>query len=253
MRGIYHHLVAALLALVAASAAGAQTVGGNLDSQAHRQFRAFYQSPDLARAPSIVAGLERETGSDWTGHPPIVGFLTGLLTKTSDGEALLPANPSRVLQADLAIAYSLAGHPQKAAALVARAGLDPSTARTPPLLSRGIRSATDLDFFWGAAFATGNPRYIQPILKRFVEITASEQAGRDVLTFASGPGSDDFHRLKERYTHETIADIALGGAILVALARNVAEHEFIRRTAAEAFAGKPADRLFLTFLQSGRR
>jgi hypothetical protein len=228
-------LLVASLVLGALTGAGAQTVVPERGTRAHAEFRAFYRNPDLRRVPALLSELDRAAAGDWTAHPPIAGFVAGLLVKMpANGAEFLPRNASPALRADFAVAYSLAGRPGEGAAIAREGGLGKkviAAVRTTPLLARLTpRNATELDYLWGAAFATGDRRYIRPIVRKLTALAGSAEKADGILTAARFLRSGQGHlgTMKQRFDRRALLDIALGSAILVALSRGAPEHEFIR-------------------------
>ncbi|NIX75328.1 hypothetical protein [Microvirga terricola] len=221
------------------SSAEAQTISPEQDSSAHTRFRSFYKSRDVGGLPNLLQDLDRSAGGDWTAHPPIIGFIAGILIENPSRFDLLPNDASTVLQADLALAYSLSGQSERGLAIARQIGLDEKRQAfirsAPSLKTLTVRNPTELDYLWGAAFATGNPLYIRAIVKRFTQLVDQPEKANDILAISEfmQTKKGDIRWLKERYDRATLLDMALASAILVALSRNVAEHEFIRKVVAE--------------------
>jgi len=146
----------------------------------------------------------------------------------------LPRNASTALQSDLAIAYSLSGQSGRGLAIARQIGLDEKRQAfirsTPFIKALTIKNPTELDYLWGAAFATGNPLYIRPIVKRFAQLIDNPRKADDVLAMSvfMQTGKGDLRSLKERYDRAVLLDLALASAMLAALSRNAAEHEFVQ-------------------------
>jgi hypothetical protein len=241
-----------ILALGLASDASAQTLGTG--PKAFDQFRSYYARPDIGTVPSLLAELDRSGAGDWTARPPIIGFIAGLLITNPGQTDLLPRNASLSLRRDYALALSLAGMRGRGLKAAQQGGLDAqqqALIRSAPALSRlTIRNGTELDYSWGAAFATGDARYVRPIVRRFVQLTSRRQKADDILAGATfmRTGQGDMQSLKERYDAQSIQEVALGSAILIALAEQSARHTFIRDgIAAELPAGTQAQRILTAF------
>lgn len=217
------------------SSAEAQTISPEQGSSAHTRFRSFYKNRDISKLPDLLVDLDRSAEGDWTAHPPIIGFIAGLLIENPSRSDLLPRDASVMLQSDLALAYSLSGQSERGLAIARQVGLDEKRQAfirsTPSLKALTIRNPTELDYLWGAAFATGNPLYIRPIVKRFVQLIDQPGKADDVLAMSEfmRTRKGDMRSLKERYDRATLLDLALASAMLAALSRNAAEHEFIRK------------------------
>lgn len=251
-------LVAGILLLGLVSYAQAQTVIPEPGHRAHARFRSFYKNPDIRTVPDLLAELEHGGRGDWTDHPPIIGFLAGLLIQNPANLDFLPKGASAALRTDLAFALSLAGQRERALSFARQSGLsdrESAVIRDMPVLQRlTVRNGTELDFLWGAAFATGEPRYVRTIVRRFVQIADRPQAADDILAVSEFLRSKqgDLNSLKERHDRAGLLDIAMAGAMLMALARNAAEHDFIRTVVADEIPkGSHAERIFATY--SGKR
>lgn len=245
-------LLMGFLALGLASSASAQTLGAG--PKVFDQFRAYYAHPDIGTVPSLLAELDRSGAGGWTGRPPIIGFIAGLLIANPGQMELLPPNASLSLRRDHALALSLAGMKERGLNAARQDGLDArqqALIRAAPTLSRlTIRNGTELDFSWGAAFATGDARYVRPIVKRFVQLTSQRRKADDILAAATfmRTGQGDMQSLKERYDAQSIQEVALGSAILSALAEHSIRHSFIRDCIdAELPAGTQARRILTAF------
>jgi len=216
------------------SGAQAQTIAPEQGSSAHRLFRTFYKSPDVRRLQALLRDLDRSAEGDWTAHPPIIGFMAGLLATDPQRKDLLPSDASHRLRADLALAYGLSGQPERGLAVAREIGLDEKQqaiiSSSPSLRKLTIRNPTELDYLWGAAFATGDSAYIKPIVQRFMQLADQPQKANDVLAMTEfmHMRRSDMRTIKERYDRPTLLDLALASAILAALSKNAAEHEFIR-------------------------
>jgi hypothetical protein len=230
----FKKLLVGSLLLGLLSSAQAQTIYPKQGISAHIQFRTFYKSRDVSRLPALLKDMDRSTKGDWTAHPPIIGFLAGLLAANPNRTDLLPINASQILRSDLAVAYSLSGQPERGLALAQEIGLDEKSQAfirsSRPLHNLTVRSPTELDYLWGAAFATGNPAYIKPIVRRFVQLMDQPQKASDVLAMTEfmHTRKGDIRAIKDRYERSALLDLALASAILAALSKNAAEHEFIR-------------------------
>lgn len=236
------------------SGAEAQTVYPEQGFSAHTRFRSFYKSPDAGKLQSLLRDLDRSARNDWTAHPPIIGFIAGLLVKSPARSDLLPSDASATLRRDLALAYSLSGQPERGLALAKQIGLGEKgqalIRSIPSLQALPVRDGTELDYLWGAAFATGNPLYVRPILERFVQLTRQEERANAVLAMCEFMRSQkgDIRSLRERYDEATLLELAFASAILAALSRNAAEHEFIRKVVDQDLPkGSHAQRIFTVF------
>lgn len=233
----------------------AQTISPEPGQAAHIRFRSFYRDPDPGRLPALLSEFDRISRGDWTAHPPIIGFLAGAATKNPSLSNLLPRDASDELRNDLALALSLAGQREHGLAFARQNGMSEKgialVRSTPTLQTLTIRNPTELDYLWGAAFATGEARYVRPIVKRFIQLTSKPEIADAILITSQFMRSKqgDIGWLKERHSQVAFLDIALGSAILTALARNAAEHEFIRQAAAAELSSSPqAQRILITFL-----
>ncbi len=230
---LWRLVVAGLLVIAGGQPLTAQTNGQGPWIGPYLAFRSYYLSQDRSRVPALLSELDRIGRNAPNTRPPIVGFMAGLLA-SADWD-LLPENASLQLRRDLVLATALAGRPQRAETLGRSLGLPEkqvSQLRTlPPLSSLTVENATELDFLWGASFATGDARYVRPIVKRYIGLANRQDISSDIVAVADYMRSrqGDIRHLKDTHDRRTLQDIILGATILVSVARNSTEHEFVKK------------------------
>jgi hypothetical protein len=231
---------------LAAVAAEAQTADSDF-------FTRYYQDPEPARLADYLAEFGSE---DWRSYPPLAGFLAIIFQADPDAAtALSPPDPSPKLAATLVAALQLSGHGERARDLGSRAGQlfnEKLIAEFSDLPERiealEIATPTHLDIVWGAAYASGDPRYPQMIINFLAGTTErSEQVAIDVtaLAIAMMGGPDTVAekmpemKLREKYDEAAFLEVTYAAVALWALQSNARRHPFIAAVVLDAIAANP--------------
>jgi hypothetical protein len=148
----------------------------------------YYERPDGVNVKAVLRIYEGEA-KDRNAMPPIIGFMAGLFLKYPNKvDSFLPEKPTAFEMSVISSAMRLAGLNDRLRRLQEVWGgpaQDVLTQSVPQRLAQlKPANADGLDVLWGAFFATGETRYVQPILDTYARFAnLSDQQAADVLTF----------------------------------------------------------------------
>jgi hypothetical protein len=147
----------------------------------------YYEKPAGINIPGVLKIYEAEA-KDRNAMPPIIGFMAGLFTKYPNKiDSFLPEKPSAFEKSVISSGMRLAGQTARLSQLQNAWGgpaKDIVEQSVPQKLTQIKPTNGDgLDVLWGAFFATGETRYVQPILDTYTRFAnMSEQKAEDALT-----------------------------------------------------------------------
>jgi hypothetical protein len=223
----------------------------------------YYKDPRPERLTGFFAEFQKlPNAKNWNVYPPLAGFFAIIFRadpgqskklfvapmSNSSAEAFaaalqLSANPSNKAMADrIRASLSQNGmHDQKLAA---------ELANLPDRLEDlKIASATHLDILWGAAFASGDAKFVNMIMDFYAQTAnRSPSTALDIATIvvALGGGPKDiFGEVRGRYGDEGARQIIYAATALWAIAANAKQHLFVARAVAkyvEDHPGTPAQK-----------
>jgi tetratricopeptide (TPR) repeat protein len=207
----------------------------------------FYKNPSpegVARLIGYFDGLGDKPGA----QPPMIGFLAAAFQRyPSDIDAMIPAGLSSRTLGVVAVSLQLAGQSEKAQSLVDRlrksGAAAPNLARIPSSLDAvAATGPSEFDMFWGASFATGNPRYCMKIIEHFATVANVEGNAEDMVTIVRGYGTRaDMNWLAGKHGADKARNLIEQSTALWALNSNVRQHEFIRVAVAEYISQHPEE------------
>lgn len=248
-RLIHFVLIALSASLVAVSAAGFSAVSSAAAQNEPAQTDAinelitfFYKDPQPDRLIGFLEQLQSLPASaNWEVYPPLVGFFAYMFRANPDDiERLLPEEFNPKSAAAIAAALHLSGHDAIAAKIqpkLDQAGSDEKLKSElmdlPAELERlDIKSPTHLDILWGAAFASGEERFVLMIIKFFARTAnRSEQVALDVMKTAaalSGGPQDIYEELRGRHGDILTRELIFAATALWALRSNARRHAFVK-------------------------
>jgi hypothetical protein len=223
----------------------------------------FQDDPRPARLEGYLQALA-DRPTEWGDYPVLVGFFAATFQRHPDWiDKLLPTRFDAKAADLVSAALQLSGQ-SPAAALRARlsaaghdARLSAELAGLPARLEDlKVASPTHLDIMWGAFFATGDTRYVRPILDFFASVAnQSDAVARDItrVTVAmSGGAKDDLPQVKSRHDPSTLVRIIYASTAELALITNARNFPAVKRTLADYVAangGKPAAKSLAAFLK----
>jgi hypothetical protein len=233
-----------------ASAARAQQAQKPGDQDQLMMF--FYKDPRPERLIGFFEKLDAELPGKWDAYPSAAGFFAFVFRKYPDRvEQLIPARLNPQSAATIAAALQMSGNQAMAAKLkpkLDQAGRDEKLAsefaNLPTQLEElSIRSPTHLDILWGAAFASGDPRYVRMIINFFAQAAnRSEMVAIDiakvVIAMSGGP-KDIFGGLRNRYGNNDSALVIFAAAALWAIGSNARQHAFVEQAVAAYITENP--------------
>jgi hypothetical protein len=235
-------LIAGGFVLFAAGAAQAQQA--QKPSPQDELFMFFYKDPRPERLVGFLEQYDSAQAQKWDAYPPVAGFFTFIFrAHPTRIEQLVPARLNPQSATTVAAALRMSGNQAVTAKLqpkLEQAGKDEKlTAEFANLPVRledlSIRSSTHLDILWGAAYASGDARFVRTILDFFAQVAnSSEPVAIDIakvaLGMAGGP-KEIFGELRGRYGSNAVLIIVAAAAVWAAQS-NAAQHPFVDRALA---------------------
>jgi tetratricopeptide (TPR) repeat protein len=206
----------------------------------------FYKDPSPDRVAKLLVYFNTLMRPDKPNAPPIIGFMAVAFQRyPSDIDRMIPEGLSATMQGNIATSLKLAGQDAKAQSLADH--LKTSGAPAPDL--RYVPSSLDavaasgpseFDLFWGASFASGDPRYAAKILDHFAAIANVDGNAEDMVTIARtfGSGADMGWLVKKRGAQKA-GELVAQSTALWALNSNAQQHEFIRNAVERHIATRP--------------
>jgi hypothetical protein len=232
-----------VLPLTTIAAHAQQTLQRTLKPSAQDELlTSFYKDPRPERLVGFFDQFDADHPAKWDAYPAVAGFFAVVFREyPASIERLMPARLNPQSATTLAAALRMSGNQAMAAKLKPKfdqAGQDEKlTGEFGNLPARiedlSIRSPTHLDILWGAAFASGDERYVRMIIAFFAQVAnRSEQMTADiakvVIGMAGGP-KDIFGELKNRYGVNT-GLVIVAAAALWAAESNARQHAFVEQT-----------------------
>lgn len=191
----------------------------------------------------MIEKWQSDSGNRWDPYPPLVGFLAVVFREHPNWiERLVPPKLTRGSATAVAGALRLAGDPSvppEVRSRIAQAGSDEILKRQlaglpSQLLDLQITLPTHLDILWGAAFASGDDRYVLKIIDFFAKTAnQSNQAALDIAKLATTMPGDPkgFGRsLRSKYGDRGVVQLVFAATALWALSSNARQHPFIKET-----------------------
>jgi hypothetical protein len=201
----------------------------------------FYKDPRTERLAGFFDKYAATpTSRNWNAYPPVAGFFAVVFQKQpSSADQLIPARPDAKVVEVLAAALRLSGDPSKAYALSLRfkdAGSDErlkaELAGLPTRLDDlRVITPSHLDILWGAAFASGDARYVRMVADFLAQIANRSEAvavdiARVVLAMIGGP-KDTLQALRGKYGDDDFRQIVYAATAAWALLANSRQHAFV--------------------------
>jgi len=223
----------------------------------------FQDDPRVARLEGYLQALA-DRPVEWGDYPVLVGFFAATFQRHRDWiDKLLPTRFDAKTADLVSAALRLAGQTPSStlAARLSAAGhdakLSAELAELPTRLEDlRVASPTHLDILWGAFFATGDPRYVRPILDFFAGVAnQSDAVAIDItrLTVAMSSGAkDDLQQIKSRHDQPTLVRMIYASTAELALIANARNFPVVKRTLTDYVAAnrdKPAAKSLAAFLK----
>jgi hypothetical protein len=239
--------VCALLPPVRAAAQQAQDPPGDT------LLTTFYKDPRPERLIGFFDQLRTlPAAQSWEAFPPVAGFFAFVFRTYPDKvDNLIPDTPDAKAAEAIAAALRLSGNQamyEKFLPRLAKTGRDPALASVfvnlPPKLEElKITTPSNLDILWGAAFASGQAKFVVMIIDYFAQTANLDDSValdvvRTVTAMASG-SREIFDQLRGRYGVLAARQVVFAASALWAIQTNAREHEFINRVVATYIAQHP--------------
>jgi hypothetical protein len=211
-----------------------------------RLLQSFYKDPKPERLVRFFERFEAvPVPRRWEAYPPLAGFFAVVFRTHPDRiDTLVPARLSPKSADTIAAALQLADQQPAIARLQARfaeAGSDERLKRefaNLPARLEDLRVGrpTHLDILWGAAYASGDGRFVRIIVDFMAQIAnRSERIALDVAQTAlalSGGPREILGELRGRHGDTLAVEIVFAATALWALQSNARQHSFVERVIA---------------------
>jgi hypothetical protein len=219
----------------------------------------FYKDPRPERLIGFFDQLRTlPAAQGWEAFPPVAGFFAFVFRSHPDMvEKLIPDTLDAKAAEAITAALRLSGNQamyEKFLPRLAKTGRDPALASVfvnlPPQLEElKITTPSNLDILWGAAFASGQAKFVVMIIDYFAQTANLDDSValdvvRTVTAMASG-SREIFDQLRGRYGVLAARQIVFAASALWAIQTNAKEHEFINRVVAtyiDQHPGTPAQK-----------
>ena len=219
----------------------------------------FYTDPRPERLVGFFDQLRTmPAAQSWEAYPPVAGFFAYVFrTHPNDITNLIPTTLDARSAEAIAAALRLSGHPEiyeKFLPRLAQTGRDAELASVfvnlPARLEElQITTPSNLDILWGAAFASGDEKFVLMIIDYVARTANLDEAVasdvvRTVVAMAGGP-RDIFKQLQDRYGVLATRQIVVAASALWAIQSNARQHEFVKRAVDKYIAahfGTPAQK-----------
>jgi hypothetical protein len=203
----------------------------------------FYKDPRPERLLGFFDQLHTMPAAQtWEAYPPVAGFYAFVFRRFPDDvEKLIPQAPDAKAAETLAAALRLSGNSaeyERFLPRLAKTGRDLQLAAVfanlPSRLEElQITTPSNLDILWGAAFASGDAKFVVMIIDYFARTAnLDEEIARDivrtVLAMAGGP-REIFNELRTRYGVLAARQVVFASSALWAIQSNARQHEFVER------------------------
>ena len=203
----------------------------------------FYRDPRPERLIGFFEKLRTlPAAQSWEAYPPVAGFFAFVFrTYPNAIDTLLPETPDAKAAETIAAALRLSGNATAQERLqprLAKAGRDLQLASVFANLPGRIEdlqitTPSNLDILWGAAFASGDPKFVVMIIDYFARTAnLDEEVARDitrtVIAMAGGP-REVFNELRGRYGVLAARQVVFAASALWAIQSNAQQHEFVNR------------------------
>jgi hypothetical protein len=213
----------------------------------------FYKDPRPERLIGFLEQLQRSPAAQsWEAYPPVAGFLAFVFrSHPEDIEKLIPGRLDAKVAEAIAAALRLSGNQalyEKFQPRLAKSGRDAELAAVfvnlPPRLEElQITTPSNLDILWGAAFASGDAKFVLMIIDYFARTAnLDEDVARDiartVVAMAGGP-RDVFNQLRGRYGVLAARQVVFAASALWAIQSNARQHEFVDGVVTKYIAEHP--------------
>ena len=241
--------VGGLLLPTGAAAQQPQTQGPPSDTP----LTTFYKDPRPERLIGFLSELHGlPAAQSWEAYPPVAGFFAFVFrTYPDEVEKLIPAKLDAKTAETIAAALRLSGNSamyEKFQPRLAQTGRDADLAgvfvNLPTRLEElQITTPTNLDILWGAAFASGDGKFVLMIIDYFAQTanldeSVADDVGRAVTALAGGP-KDIFDQLRRRYGVLAGRQVVAAAMTLWAIQSNAHQHAFVNRVVAKYIADHP--------------
>jgi hypothetical protein len=214
----------------------------------------FYKDPRTERLVGFFDQMRTmPAAQSWEAYPPVAGFFAFVFrTYPNDIDKLIPEAPDAKAAETIAAALRLSGNTaaqERFQARLAKAGRDLQLASVfanlpGRLEDLQITTPSNLDILWGAAFASGDPKFVVMIIDYFARTAnLDEEVARDitriVIAMAGGP-REVFNELRGRYGVLAARQVVFAASALWAIQSNAQQHDFVDRIVTKYIDGHPA-------------
>ncbi len=207
----------------------------------------FYKDPRPERLTGFFDKLRSMPAArSWEAYPPVAGFFAFVFRSyPTDIEKLIPQAPDPKAAETITAALRLSGNQaalEKFQPRLAQAGRDLQLASVfanlPGSLEElQISTPSNLDILWGAAFASGDAKFVVMIIDYFastanLDAEVARDIVRVVVAMAGGP-REIFNELRGRYGVLAARQVVFAASALWAIQSNAKQHAFVDRVVAK--------------------
>jgi len=236
----------AACALLSAAQAAAQQQAQMQAAPGDTLLTTFYQDPRPERLVGFFDQLRTmPAAQSWEAYPPVAGFYAYVFrTYPNAIDKLIPETLDPRTAETIAAALRLSGNQaaqEKFQPRLEKTGRDLQLAAVfanlPGRLEElQITTPSNLDVLWGAAFGSGDPKFVVMIIDYFARTAnLDEEIARDivrtVIAMTGGP-RDIFNQLRARYGVLAARQVVFAASALWAIQSNARQHEFVDRVVA---------------------
>jgi hypothetical protein len=203
----------------------------------------FYKDPRPERLVGFFDQLRTmPAAQSWEAFPPVAGFYAFVFRRfPNDVEKLIPPAPDARAAETIAAALRLSGNAAEYDKFVPRLAntgrnleLAAVFANLPSRLEAlQITTPSNLDILWGAAFASGDAKFVDMIIDYFARTAnLDDEVARDIVrtVIAMAGGSRQiFNELRTRYGVLAARQVVVAASALWAIQSNARQHDFIDR------------------------
>jgi hypothetical protein len=213
----------------------------------------FYQDPRPQRLIGFFDQFRTmPAAQSWEAYPPVAGFFAFVFRMHPDeiGTLIPDRLDARAAEA-IAAALRLSGNQaayEKFLPRLAKSGRDAELAAVfvnlPARLEElEIATPSNLDILWGAAFASGEAKFVDMIIDYFAQTAnLDESVALDVVRTVgamAGGSREMFAQLHARYGVLAARQVVFAASALWAIQTNAREHAFVEQVVATYIAEHP--------------
>ena len=228
------------------------------------QISTYYKNPDPERVGKMLfltdaCQIKISEGDQWG----LVGFLAALFEKHPERVEIWTAIPAtNDLKRITTLALVLSGKRERAQKYVKLAGVagknwDYFNRLETGIMNLSVSSGSGQDVYWGASFATGDPKYTRKFLGEIAQfLEKSDIVTEDVSVLADSSRRDQnvkLLKIKELYSRDNIYPMLSAVAAVWSAHSNANQHAFIKAELNRVLAESGTENLAYAIDRANRR